>query len=545
MRVPLTARVLATGGALRRVLAGYLLYALVEMAIWLAIILWAFDEGGAGLAGFVAVVQLVPAALLAPPLAGLGDRTSRGTALVAAHLGVAVTTLATTTALLLDAPSGVVIAASAAATTALSVVRPLHFAALPQLVRAPGELVSANALSSMGDGLALFVGPVLAGVGAQVAGPWLVFTVASVVATAATVLCLRTGLPAPAAPSAHVRASGWRSAFAGLGALARDRAVLVLLLVLTTKFVIEGAHDVLGISLSVDALDLGSSGAGVIVGAMGLGGILGGMVAASVADRPVLAPVLLGSGLAQGVGLALVAVLLVFAPIVALLAVAGTGGAVLMVAGRTLLQRTADQRMLARVFAVQEGTALVGLAIGAALAPLLVDRLSPQGAFVPLGLGAALVTTLGFLLVRDLDARAVLLPEETALLRGVQFLSVLPAYDLERLARNATWVEVGAGDDVVVQGDPGDRFYVVGSGELRVTVGGVVRPVPLRPGDYFGEIALLRSVLRTATVTATTSCRLLTLGAEEFLAAVTGSPTGRTIAAEVASSHLARDADRD
>ena len=175
---------------------------------------------------------------------------------------------------------------------------------------------------------------------------------------------------------------------------------------------------------------------------------------------------------------------------------------------------------------------------------MLVDRISPQGAFVPLGVGAALVTTLGFLLVRDLDARAVLLPEETALLRGVAFLSVLPAYDLERLARNAVWVEVSAGDDVVVQGDPGDRFYVVGRGELRVTVGDVVRPVPLRPGDYFGEVALLRSVLRTATVTATTSCRLLSLGAEEFLAAVTGSPSGQAIAAEVASSHLARDVDR-
>jgi MFS family permease len=544
MRVPATVRVLTTSGPLRRVLVGYLFFVLVEMSIWMAILLWAYDEGGARLAGLVAVVQLLPAAVIAPPLAALGDRFNRGTSLLVAHGGVALTTAATTVALLVGASDVAVIAAATAATTALSVVRPLHFAALPQLVRRPDDLVSGNAVSSMFDGVALFAGPLLAGAGAQLTGPWLVFTVASFAALAAAVLCVRLGLSAPLPEPAHAADRvGWRSALGGVASLATDRAVLVLLLVLTTKFVVEGAHDVLGVSLAVDALDIGSSGAGFVVGAMGLGALVGGAVASAVGRRRRLAAVVLGSGLAQGAGMALVAVVLLVAPVLLLLVLAGAGGAVMMVAGRTLLQRNADDRMLARVFAVQEATSLLGLALGAAIAPALIDLTSPQGAFVVFGLGVAVVSAGAHVVVRSLDHRAVVNVEETRLLRRVPFLAVLPAFDLERLARNARWVEVEAGQDAVREGEPGDLFYVIGSGEVQVSVRGDVRPLPLGPGDSFGEIALLRSVPRTATVTALADSRLLTLGAADFLAAVTGSSSGHAIAAETATAHLDRDAD--
>jgi MFS family permease len=544
MPVPPAVRALATAGPLRRVLLGYLLFALVEMSIWLAILLWAYDEGGARLAGLVAVAQLLPAAVIAPPLAGLGDRYNRGTALLAAHGGVAVTTAATTVALLAGASAVLVVVAATAATTALSVVRPLHFAALPQLVRRPDDLVSGNALSSMFDGVALFTGPLLAGAAAHLAGPWLVFTVASFVALGACALCVRLGLAAPAAePDTGDDRPGWRSAVAGLAGLAADRAVVVLLLVLTTKFVVEGAHDVLGVSLALDALDIGSSGAGFVVGAMGFGALLGGMVASAVGRRRELAAVVLGSGLAQGLGMALVAAVTLVAPVLVLLVLAGMGGAVMMVAGRTLLQRNADDRVLARVFAVQEATSLLGLALGAAVAPVLIELTSPSGAFVVFGATIAMVSGGAHVMVRSLDRRAAVPEAEAALLRQVPFLRVVPTYDLERLARSARWLDVEAGDDVVREGEPGDLFYVVGAGSLQVSVRGDVRPAALGPGDSFGEIALLRAVPRTATVTALAPSRLLALGAADFLAAVTGSAHGHAIAAETATRHLDRDGD--
>jgi CRP-like cAMP-binding protein len=72
-------------------------------------------------------------------------------------------------------------------------------------------------------------------------------------------------------------------------------------------------------------------------------------------------------------------------------------------------------------------------------------------------------------------------------------------------------------------------------------VHGVERPAHLTAPGWFGEIALLQDIPRTATVTAVTPARLLRVEAADFLAAVTGSADGRALANEVSLRHLARD----
>jgi CRP-like cAMP-binding protein len=145
--------------------------------------------------------------------------------------------------------------------------------------------------------------------------------------------------------------------------------------------------------------------------------------------------------------------------------------------------------------------------------------------------------------MRRLDARAVLRPHESALLRSIPFLDALPTYELEQLSRRAEWLDVDPRQVVITQGDVGDRFYVVAEGQFSVSIDGVPRPGVLGPGTGFGEIALLHSVPRTATVTAVTAGRLLTLRADDFLAAVTGSPDGHAVAREVSRAYLDRDRD--
>ena len=159
-----------------------------------------------------------------------------------------------------------------------------------------------------------------------------------------------------------------------------DWAALALLLVLSTRFVIGGATDAPGVSISTSVLRPGQSGAGLILGAGGIGGILGASVAAIVTRRKSLVPVVIGGGVLLGAGVAMVAFFDRLAPAMSALALAGMGGALLIVGGRTLLQRVTDDRVLARVFAVQESTSLLGVALGTAVSPLLIHQFSADGA---------------------------------------------------------------------------------------------------------------------------------------------------------------------
>jgi CRP-like cAMP-binding protein len=93
------------------------------------------------------------------------------------------------------------------------------------------------------------------------------------------------------------------------------------------------------------------------------------------------------------------------------------------------------------------------------------------------------------------------------------------------------------GEEIVRQGERGDLFYIVAEGEVDVRVDG--REVgPLQPGAFFGEIALLRDVPRTATVTARTDVDLLALDRDDFITAVTGHPESAEAAHAVIASRL-------
>lgn len=104
-------------------------------------------------------------------------------------------------------------------------------------------------------------------------------------------------------------------------------------------------------------------------------------------------------------------------------------------------------------------------------------------------------------------------------------------------------MEVPVGTAITRGGDAGDRFYLVAGGTLAVTVGAEPRR-ELGPGSYFGEIALLRNVPRTATVTALTDCRLLALDRDAFLQAVTGSRRSARAADRRIDRHLGRRGNR-
>jgi len=164
---------------------------------------------------------------------------------------------------------------------------------------------------------------------------------------------------------------------------------------------------------------------------------------------------------------------------------------------------------------------LLTVGLGAIVAPVLVSALRIRSALVVAGLFLPLLVIPAWPVLRRLDRGAVVPAHRLDRLRAISFLALLPEATLEQLARAASEKHMKAGDELVQQGERGARFYVIDSGSVAVLVDGLPTTT-LGPGDYFGEIALLRDVPRTATVRAREDGLLLTLTHDAFVPAVSG-----------------------
>jgi CRP-like cAMP-binding protein len=96
----------------------------------------------------------------------------------------------------------------------------------------------------------------------------------------------------------------------------------------------------------------------------------------------------------------------------------------------------------------------------------------------------------------------------------------LTSQELDRLALNLRPESLAAGEVLFREGDPGDKFYIIESGELAILQMWAGKPQEIArrgPGEYVGEIALLQNRPRTATIQAVGDTRLLSLEGEHFL----------------------------
>jgi MFS family permease len=501
-----------------------------EWGVWIAMLVYAYQHGGATVAGVVAVVQLVPAAAFAPFAAMLADRRRPASVLRWGYVAQSVAMGATAAMLLADAPRAAVVACGAAAATAVTVTRPTMAALLPALARHPRDLTAANVVTGFNEAATMLAAPALTGLLLGVSGPDAVFAVMAVLVLLGALLVVPVRGPGPAAAG-----SARGGALAGFAALAHEPAAQRLVGILSAEFVALGMLDLLYVVLALGVLDMGESGAGYLNAAFGLGGALSiGVTASLVGRRRLMPSVLLGLAV-WAAAFGLLAALPTVAGALLLLAVAGGARTVIDVASRTLLQRTSPPAALARVFGVLESLQSAALAVGSLLAPLVVSLAGGRIAVLATGLVLPCLALAGGRRLFALDASAHVPVVEIALLRSLRLFSELPAPELEGLARELRPGTVEAGEDVIRQGEPGERYYAIADGVLEVVEDGAPRRT-LGRGDGFGEIALLREVPRTATVRAVTRATLYSLKREPFLETVTGHlPTARaadTIAAE-------------
>ncbi len=540
--------------ALLRATVAFAIFNAVEIGEWTAILVYAYAATGPESVGVVAVLQLVPAALLAPLLSGVGDRYRRDRALTGTYLAQVVLIGATGLAILANAPVAVVYALAILVSISQSVPRPVQAALLPALASTPDELTASNALSSVAEGVGALAGPFAVGIVLALASVGVAFMVMAAGLVLAVLLVLRLGAQVPALdavgsdgeeaigtdPAAD---SVGRSAtlLAGLRAVAVDRDLLLVMALLAGRLLVYGGLEVLLVLTAIEVLGTGQSGAGFLGSAFGAGAVVGGASTIALAGHRSLAPWLGVGALVVGMQLLLVGAFPAPGSALVLLALGGVGMALIDVVGQTLLQRIAPDAIRARVFGVLEGLLLAAEALGSFLVAPAVLLLGVRGALIVFGAALPVVALAAAPRFGRLDGRVVIPVREIALLRQVSMFVPVSAAVIESAARRLVRLELPAGIAVIREGEPGDRFYVVASGSLRVTRGGATLR-EMGPGDSFGEIALLRDVPRTATVVAISEVELYALDREQFLAAVTGQPRAIAEALRVATARLAANA---
>jgi len=311
----------------------------------------------------------------------------------------------------------------------------------------------------------------------------------------------------------------------------------------TGQYVVVGAMDILLIVLALEVLGTDSSGPGLLGSALGVGAVLGALATVVLAGRRRLAPALLAGLLVTGLPICVLAAGGDIALAAVLLVLSGAGKAFFDVAGRTLLQRTVADAVLARVFGLQEALMTAALAVGAASAPLLVSWLGISGALVATGALLPVAGLVAWPVLRRLDSRARQPGPWFDLLRTVPFFRAAPLPVLEQLSRRTDEDDVDTGTVVVRETEPGDRFYLVSEGAVTVSQDGR-ELTRLGRQSSFGEVALLLDVPRTATVTATAPTHLVWIERDDFLRAMRTVPAARVSADEVVQNHLEDDAVR-
>jgi MFS family permease len=539
--VPLTARAVFGNAELRRVELAFAGFNAAEWAVWIAMIVFAYDRGGATAAGLVAVVQLVPAAVFAPFASTLGDRGRAGRVLFWGYVAQTAGMGATALVLLGDGPAPLAYLFAACAATAVTVTRPTQAALLPSLARRPHELTAVNVVSGWIESATVLVAPALAGVLINVGGPGWVFAVMAAV----TLVCAALVLPVPGPPRAGsgIASAGLlRETLEAARMLRAEPSARALVVLLGVEFVAIGALDVLYAELAIGRLGLSDGWAGYLNAAFGLGGVLAIVVTASLVGRRRLAPALVGGLAVWFVAFILLGLRPTLAAAIAFLALGGLAHGVVDVSGRTLLQRTAPANQLARVFGLLESLSMIGLAVGSLLVPVLVTVGGAEAALIGVGSLLPLAAILVGRSVRHLDDAADVPVVQIGLLRSLPMFALLPAPELEGVARSLVPLDVAEGVVVVQQGDVGDRFYVIADGLVAVTEdGGWVRD--LARGESFGEIALLYDVPRTATCTAASPTHLYALERDDFLTVVTGHVGAATEAHRLAAERLGRRSD--
>jgi MFS family permease len=548
-----TAPLRATLSALREALAndgirrlelGWTIGIAADAGLTVVLLVVAYQRGGVLATGILGAVRMVPA-VLSGMLAGAVLQRVRGDRLLLA-IGLIRTAAAALVAILIvtDAALPWLFVVAALASAAGAPVRPTQATLMPALARSPSELVAANVAWGTGEGAGALLGPFLAAMLIGLGDPAIAagLAAAAFLVTAIVAGGLRFEQAADASGGAEGAGRDLRLRD-GIRALGRRPVPRWSMLAVFGQVATRGTLNTLLVVAAIELLGMGDGGLGLLSAALGLGGLLGAIFAMSLArtDRLVRSEVV--SLAYWGAPIAVIGLLPFPAVALGAMVVIGVANAVFDVSLFTIFQRGSSNEERAPVFSVFEGVAGLGAVSGSLIGPALVGLFGARGA---LGIAGAFLPIVALVIYSRIgradraDHLAVVNEPMVRLMREVDMFDQVPLTGLERLVEGFVPVAFPAGSDLMRQGDPGDRFVVIDTGEVEISVDG--RPMGrLGHAAGVGEIALLRRSPRTATVTAVSDVTGYCVDAGTFLAAVSG-PAAAAVTERIAEAKVLRGA---
>lgn len=539
----------ARNAKLRRLVVGRLLATVSEWMWYTVTTVYAFTLAGVGAVGAISVAAVLPAALVSPALGYVIEKYPHERILTGVYAMRLVAIIVTAVSAVFIPAVPILVAVIAVEGISAMFVRPTTAALLPSITHRPEDLVKAHAALGTSDKVGILIGPVVGGLMLASTAPAIAFGVAAVLSlgSVAAVLTVRVDAADRLQGAAGDRPQHALTEAAKGVRTAAGPHVRSIVLVTALAFLMLAASEVFVVPLAIELLGWGRAGPGLLTALIAGGGLLGGLALGAIGKRR-LGPWFVVAGAVMAIALTLMAAAPHYLVVLAASIAFGAGSSLVMMAGQVQIQSLVPLSTGGRVLAAVEGLSQFAMAAGAWATTRVTQGWSLRTSLLVLAV-LMLLATLG--VARSLlktDARVAATRQRVGALDEIALFAPLTNVLRERIATQIHSEEVGAGDVVTYQGEYGDSFYIVESGTLDVCVDG--RHVrSLGAGDFFGELALLRDTTRSATVRATSDCRLWVLPRRAFLTVLTGfDPTSRTIdsaSAERQANMPATTEDRD
>lgn len=526
---------------IRRLEASWALGIAADTGLLLVLLVVVYLRDGVVAAGVLGAARMVPA-VVSGMLSGATLERFRGERVLLA-MGLLRAAAAALCAVVIatNAPVIWLTVLAAVVSAAGAPVRPTQATLMPAVARSPAELVAANMAWSTGEGLGSMVGPFVTGllVAAGRAELAALIAAATFLASAIFIARLRFEHAGDATGGAGEAGGGLRL-LEGIRTMRRRPVIGWTMLGVYCQVLTRFLLAPLIVVAAIELLLIGEAGVGLLNAALGFGGLIGAIFAISLtrSDR------LIRTGAVAlaywGAPIAIIGLIPLPGVAIAAMIVVGVANAVFDVALFTVFQRGTANDERAPVFSVFEGVVGAGAVTGSLLAPVLLQAFGIRGA---LGITGAVLPIMALVIYARIarnDKVSVVDEPTLQLLREVHVFADLPLTAFERLAGALEPLSYEAGATIMREGEAGDRFVVIDTGEVEVSAAG--KPIQrLGHGAGLGEISLLRRSPRTATVTALTPVTAYAIACSAFVAAVSG-PAAAATTERIAAANLRRGA---